>query len=191
MPEQPSGAVTELLQHWAGGDTDALDALMPLVHEELRRVAHRHLKAERPNHTLQSSALVNEAYLRLVGSEPVDLRSRAHFIAIASRLMRQILVGYARNRRAQKRDGGLQVTFEALGDVPIREDEELLALDVALEDLKQIDSRQADIVELKFFGGLSAPEISDLLGLSRATVDRDWAVARLWLHQQMSRSATP
>jgi RNA polymerase sigma factor (TIGR02999 family) len=191
MPVEPSGAVTELLQDWASGDTDALDALIPLVHEELRRVAHRHLMTERANHTLQSSALVNEAYLRLAGSEPIDLRSRSHFIAIASRVMRQILVAYARNRRAQKRDGGVQVTFDALEDVPIRDDEELLALDEALGDLAQIDSRQAEIVELKFFGGLTAPEISELLGLSRATVDRDWAVARLWLHRQMRRSAAP
>ncbi len=191
MPEAPHGAVTVLLQDWAGGDTDALAALIPLVHEELRRVAHHHLRAERPGHTLQSSALVNEAYLRLVGSEPIDLRNRTHFIAIASRVMRQILVGYARNRRAAKRDGGMQVTFEVLADVPITEDEQLLALDEALGDLAKIDSRQADVVELKFFGGLSASEISALLGLSRATVDRDWAIARLWLHQQMRRAAAP
>jgi RNA polymerase sigma factor (TIGR02999 family) len=191
MPEEPSGEVTVLLQNWAKGDTKALGALVPLVHKELRGLAHRHLRAERADHTLQSAALVNEAYLRLVGSQPVDLRCRAHFIAVASRVMRQILVAYARGRRADKRDGGVQVTFEVLVDSPIKDDEELLALDEALEDLARIDSRQANIVELKFFGGLSAPEISDLLGLSRATVDRDWAIARLWLHQQICRSTVP
>jgi len=191
MPEVPSGEVTVLLQNWAKGDTKALDDLIPLVHKELQGLAHRHLRAERPDHTLQSTALVNEAYLRLVGSQPIDLRCRGHFIAIASRIMRQILVAYARGRRTEKRDGGAQVTFEVLLDSPLKDDEELLALDEALEDLARIDSRQANIVELKFFGGLSAPEISELLGLSRATVDRDWAIARLWLHQQIRRSNTP
>jgi RNA polymerase sigma factor (TIGR02999 family) len=191
MPEVPSGDVTVLLQNWAKGDTKAFDALIPLVHQELQGLAHRHLRAERVGHTLQSTALVNEAYLRLVGSRPIDLQCRAHFIAIASRIMRQILVSYARGRRAEKRDGGVQVTFDVLVDQPIKDDEELLALDEALEDLARIDARQARIVEMKFFGGMSAPEISELLGLSRATVDRDWAIARLWLHQQVSRSAAP
>jgi RNA polymerase sigma factor (TIGR02999 family) len=188
MPEVPSGEVTVLLQNWAKGDAKALDDLIPLVHKELQGLAHRHLRAERADHTLQSTALVNEAYLRLVGSQPIDLRGRSHFIAIASRIMRQILVAYARGRRTEKRDGGARITFDVLVDSPIKDDEELLALDEALEDLARIDSRQANIVELKFFGGLSAPEISELLDLSRATVDRDWAIARLWLHQQMRRS---
>jgi RNA polymerase sigma factor (TIGR02999 family) len=191
MPEAPSGEVTALLQNWAKGDTKALDDLIPLVHQELQGLARRHLRAERADHTLQSTALVNEAYLRLVGSQPIDLRCRSHFIAIASRVMRQILVAHARGRRANKRDGGEQVTFDVLADAPIKDDNELLALDEALEDLARIDSRQANIVELKFFGGLSAPEISELLGLSRATVDRDWAVARLWLHQQIRQSSAP
>ncbi|HUA24952.1 MAG TPA: ECF-type sigma factor [Steroidobacteraceae bacterium] len=191
MREVPSGEVTVLLQNWAKGDAKALDDLIPLVHRELQALAHRHLRAERANHTLQSTALVNEAYLKLVGSRPVDLQCRAHFIAIASRIMRQILVAHARGRRAEKRDGGEQVTFDALVDTLLKDDQELLALDEALEDLARIDSRQANIVELKFFGGLSAPEISQLLGLSRATVDRDWAVARLWLHQQMRQSILP
>jgi RNA polymerase sigma factor (TIGR02999 family) len=191
MPEAPSGEVTALLQSWAKGDAKALDDLIPLVHQELQGLAHRHLRAERADHTLQSTALVNEAYLRLVGGQPIDLRCRAHFIAIASRVMRQILVAHARGRRTYKRDGGQQVTFDVLIDSPIKDDEELLALDEALEDLARIDSRQASIVELKFFGGLSAPEISELLGLSRATVDRDWAIARLWLHQQIRQSIPP
>jgi RNA polymerase sigma factor (TIGR02999 family) len=191
MPEVPTGEVTVLLQNWAKGDTKAFDELIPLVHQELQGLARRHLRAERAGHTLQSTALVNEAYLRLVGSQPIDLRGRAHFIAIASRIMRQILVAHARGRHTEKRDGGVQVTFDVLLDAPIKDDEELLALDEALEDLARIDPRQANIVELKFFGGLSAPEISELLGLSRATVDRDWAIARLWLHQQISQSGAP
>jgi len=191
MAEVPSGEVTVLLQNWAKGDARALDDLIPLVHQELQALAHRHLRSERADHTLQSTALVNEAYLRLVGSQPIDLRCRSHFIAIASRVMRQILVAHARGRLADKRDGGEQVTFDVLLDAPIKDDEELLALDEALEDLGRIDSRQANIVEMKFFGGLSAPEISEILGLSRATVDRDWAIARLWLHQHIRQSAAP
>lgn len=191
MPEAPSGEVTVLLQNWAKGDSKALDDLIPLVHQELQALARRHLRAERADHTLQSTALVNEAYLHLVGSQPIDLRCRSHFIAIASRVMRQILVAHARGRRANKRDGGEKVTLDLLVDAPIKDDDELLALDDALEDLARIDSRQANIVELKFFGGLSAPEISELLGLSRATVDRDWAVARLWLHRQIRQSGAP
>ena len=191
MAEVPSGEVTVLLQNWAKGDARALDDLIPLVHQELQALAHRHLRSERADHTLQSTALVNEAYLRLVGSQPIDLRCRSHFIAIASRVMRQILVAHARGRRADKRDGGEQVTFDVLLDAPIKDDEELLALDEALEDLARIDSRQANIVEMKFFGGLSDPEISELLGLSRATVDRDWAIARLWLHRHIRQSAAP
>lgn len=191
MPEVSSGTVTGLLQDWAKGDPKAFDELIPLVHQELQVLAHRHLRAERADHTLQSTALVNEAYLRLVGSEPIDLRCRAHFIAIASRIMRQILVSHARGRSAEKRDGGVQVTFDVLVDSAIKDDQELLALNDALEDLARIDARQASIVELKFFGGLSAPEISELLSLSRATVDRDWAIARLWLHQQIRRTPAP
>jgi RNA polymerase sigma factor (TIGR02999 family) len=191
MPEESSGEVTVLLRDWAEGDPKALAALIPLFHQELRELAHRHLRAERAGHTLQSTALVNEAYLRLVGSRPGELRNRSHFIAIASRVMRQILVGYARSRNAEKRDGGLQVQFEVLVDSPILHDEQLLALDDALQDLSRIDSQQAEVVEMKFFGGLSILEISEVLGVSRATVDRDWAVARLWLHQQIRRSAAP
>jgi RNA polymerase sigma-70 factor (ECF subfamily) len=191
MPEDPSGQVTQLLQHWVQGDEKALRDLVPVVYQELRRLARSHLQSERPNHTLQSTALVNEAFVRLLGAQPVELQNRAHFIAVASRLMRQILVDYARNRRAQKRDGGCRIDFDALLDLPINGDAELVALDDALGELFRIDERQAKIVEMKFFGGLSAPEISKVLGLSRATVDREWSTARVWLHQQMSRAALP
>jgi RNA polymerase sigma factor (TIGR02999 family) len=173
------------------GDEKALRDLIPVVYQELRRLARSHLQSERPNHTLQSTALVNEAFVRLLGAQPVELQNRAHFIAVASRLMRQILVDYARNRRAQKRDGGCRIDFDALLDLPINGDAELVALDDALGELSRIDERQAKIVEMKFFGGLSAPEISRVLGLSRATVDREWSTARIWLHQQMSRAGLP
>jgi RNA polymerase sigma factor (TIGR02999 family) len=179
----------ELLQDWKQGDEEALHALLPQVYKELRRLAHYHLQSERPGHTLQSTALVHEAYLRLLGNEPVDLQNRGHFIAVASRLMRQILVDYARERRAAKRDGGCRIAFEYLDALPISGDAELLALDDALNELSRIDERQGKIVEMKFFGGLSAPEISDVLGISRATVDRDWATARVWLHRQMRKTA--
>jgi RNA polymerase sigma factor (TIGR02999 family) len=185
------GAFTMLLHKWTQGDDEALRALVPLVYKELRRLAHYHLQSERPDHTLQSTALVHEAYLRLLGGQPVDLQNRAHFIAVASRFMRQILVDYARGRRANKRDCGSRIAFKFPDALAVKEDAELLALDNALDDLSRIDERQGKIVEMKFFGGLSAPEISRVLGISRATVDRDWATARVWLHRQMSRTTSP
>jgi RNA polymerase sigma factor (TIGR02999 family) len=189
MSDEQSILVSELLRHWTQGDDKALSELLPLVYNELRLVARSHLKRERADHTLQSTALVHEAYLRLLGSHPPELRNRPHFIAIASRLIRQILVDYARERRAAKRDGGDRVPVEYLDALPVRGDEGLLALDDALNDLYRTDERQAKIVEMKFFGGLSSPEVSDVLGLSRATVDRDWATARAWLHRQIARSS--
>jgi RNA polymerase sigma factor (TIGR02999 family) len=189
MPDDASGQTTELLQNWRQGDEKALQDLLPLVYNELRRLAHYHLQSERPDHTLQSTALVHEAYLRMMGQQPVRFQNRTHFMAIASRLMRQILVDYARERRAGKRDGGCRIGFEFAEALPVSGDAELLALDDALEQLCRIDERQAKIVEMKFFGGLSAPDISQILGLSRITVDRDWATARVWLHRQMSRTA--
>ena len=189
MSEDPSDEVAELLQRWVRGDDKALRALVPVVYQELRRVAHYHLRSERADHTLQSTALIHEVYLQLLGGEPVELQNRAHFIAVASRLMRQILVDYARGRRANKRDGGCRIAFEELAALPGGNgDTELVALDSALEELSRLDERQGKIVEMKFFGGLSAAEISQVLGLSRATVDRDWATARVWLHRQMSRT---
>jgi RNA polymerase sigma factor (TIGR02999 family) len=185
----PTGQVSELLQHWVQGDKRALQALIPVVYKELRRLAHYHLRSERADHTLQSTALIHELYLRMQGGQPVELQNRAHFIAVASRLMRQILVDYARGRRAGKRDGGCRISFKDLAAMPGNGDAELVALDDALQELSGIDARQGQIVEMKFFGGLSASEISQVLGLSRATVDRDWATARIWLHRQMSRTS--
>jgi RNA polymerase sigma factor (TIGR02999 family) len=189
MPDDQEGQVTELLQQWKEGDENALLALVPLVYKELRSLAHYHLQSERPDHTLQSTALVHEAYLRLLGGQPVELQNRAHFVAVASRLMRQILVDYARSRRANKRDGGCKVIFEDVIALPVTGDAELLALNEALDELSRIDERQGKIVEMKFFGGLSAPEISQVMGISRATVDRDWATARVWLYRQIARAA--
>jgi len=191
MPEDQSGHFTELLRQWTQGDENALHALVPLTYKELRQLAHYHLQSERPDHTLQSTALVHEAYLRLLGGQPAELQNRAHFIAVASRLMRQILVDYARERRASKRDGGCRISVDYLDALPITGDAELLALDDALDELSRIDERQGKIVEMKFFGGLSAPEISQVMGISRATIDRDWATARVWLHRQMSKTALP
>jgi RNA polymerase sigma factor (TIGR02999 family) len=191
MLDDPSGQVTELLHNWTQGDEEALRDLVPLVYKELRRLAHYHLQSERAEHTLQSTALVHEAFVRLLGNQPVQFQNRAHFIAVASRLMRQVLVDYARERRAGKRDGGRRIDFEYLDALPVNGDAELLALNDALDELSRIDERQAKIVDMKFFGGLSPPEISQVLNLSRATVDRDWATARVWLHRQMSRTALP
>lgn len=186
VPDDQFGQITELLQHWRQGDEAAFHALVPLVYKELRRLAHYYLRSERSDHTLQSTALVHEAYLRMAGGQAAP-QNRAHFIAVASRLMRQILVDYARSRGASKRDGGCRIVLDDADAVAVEGDAELLALDAALDELARIDERQSKIVEMKFFGGLSAPEISEAMGISRATVDRDWATARLWLHRQMSR----
>ena len=186
-----SGQISVLLQRWVKGDHDALDAVAPRIYQELRRLAHYHLKSERADHTLQSTALVNEAFIQLIGSQPSQLQNRAHFVAIASRLMRQILVQYARRHQANKRDGGKRLALEGIAELPVAGDEELVALDDALEALTRIDERQSKIVQMKFFGGLSAPEIAQVLDISLATVERDWATARIWLHREMNRTALP
>lgn len=191
MPEAQSGQVTELLQRWVQGDDKALGVLAPLVYQELQRLAHYHLKSEPADHTLQSTALVNEAFLRLIGGDPVRLQNRGHFIAIASRLMRQILVDYARSRGARKREAGVRIVFDDLDELPVMEDTGLIALDQALDELSRVDERQGKVVEMKFFGGLSAPEISEVLGISLATVERDWRTARIFLRREMTRLASP
>jgi RNA polymerase sigma factor (TIGR02999 family) len=192
MPEDPSGQVAELLQRWVQGDEAALAAAVPVVYAELRNLAHYHLKSERMDHTLQSTALVHEAFLRLVGGEPVHLQNRAHFVAIASRLMRQILVDYARTRQASKRDGGFRIAIEDLADLASSKEEvPIVAVDKALDGLSRVDERQSKVVEMKFFGGLSAREIAQVLGISLATVERDWRTARIWLRREMARSTLP
>jgi RNA polymerase sigma factor (TIGR02999 family) len=192
VPEVQTDQVAELLQQWVSGSDEALGILVPLVYQELRRLAHHHLKSERVDHTLQSTALVNEAFLRLNAAGPVRLQNRGHFMAIASRAMRQILVDYARGRGARKRDGGCRIAIEDLGELPSGNAEvPIIALDQALDALSKVDERQGQIVEMKFFGGLSAQEIADVLEISLATVERKWATARIWLQREMKRSAVP
>jgi RNA polymerase sigma factor (TIGR02999 family) len=182
-----SNQVTQLLKKWRGGDQSALQDLVPLVYGELRRLAHHYLRSERPDHTLQSTALVHEAYLRLVSQEPDNLQNRAHFMAVASQLMRQILVDFARSRSAAKRQAYTLALDEAVL-VPKSKDVDLIALDDALSQLAQLSERQSRIVELRFFGGLSIEETSRVLGVSPATVVRDWTVARAWLYREIGES---
>ena len=189
MPRAASNQVTELLRKWNEGDQAALDALMPLVYDELRRVAHHYLQHERPDHTLQSTAVVHEAYLRLVDTQ-AQFQNRQHFFAVASQLMRQILVDYARRHRARKRDGGYKLALEEVVKLPTKE-VDLIALDDALKELAQLDARQARIVELRFFGGLSTEQTAEVLCISAATVERSWASARAWLYRKMNRNASP
>jgi RNA polymerase sigma factor (TIGR02999 family) len=190
VEHEPPSKVTLLLQEWRDGDRGALDALLPLVYKELRRLAHFQLRNERRDHTLQSAALVNEAYLRLVGLNAPQSESRTHFFAIAGQLMRQILVDYARRRRAGKRGAGAcKVSLEDARPMAKRSDIDVVALDDALEALAKIDPRQSRVVELRFFAGLSLAEISKALDIAPATVQRDWTAARAWLHREMSRSS--
>jgi len=184
-----SGPVSELLVRWKGGQNVALETLLPLVYNELRRVAHHYLQGERPGHTLQSAALVHEAYMRLVAQQPLQLQNRAHFFAVAAQLMRQILVDYARNRKAAKRRDDCKITLDDVIELPQKRDLDVLALDDALRELARMDSQQARIVELRFFAGLSIQETSDVLEISPATVKRDWATARVWLYREMDRTA--
>jgi len=183
-------SVSALLAKWQAGDEQALQALLPVVYNELRRLAHRYLQKERRDHTLQSTALVHEAYLRLMKQGGARFENRAHFFAICAQLMRQILIEYARAHRAAKRNGGQAITFNDEIAMFKGRTVDLVALDDALNDLAKLDSQQSRIVELRFFGGLSIEETSRVLGVSPATVKRDWATARVWLHHEMSRMAT-
>ena len=182
-----SGQVTELLMQWSRGDSAAREALIPIVYDELRRVARNCLASQPRNQTMQSTALVHEAYLRLVGRTSVHWENRVHFFAVAAQLMRRILVDHARKRAAAKR--GANPLMLALDDaiaLPQKQELDLVALDDALKELAELDERQSRIVELRFFGGLSIEDASQLLELSPATVKREWATARTWLFSQMS-----
>jgi len=183
----PSQPVSELLVRWRAGDREALEKLVPLVYKELREIAHYHLQRERPGHTLQSAALVHEAYLRLADQKPFEADNRAHFLAVASRLMRQILVDYARSHAAAKRGADLRVELDMALILPQERNAEVIALDEALKRLSQIDEQQGQIVEMRFFGGLSIEEIGEVLGISRSTVKREWNVAKAWLVREMRR----
>jgi RNA polymerase sigma factor (TIGR02999 family) len=179
--------VTELLLSWRQGDAAALDRLIPVVYDELRRVARRHLRREAPGHALQSAALVHEVYLRLVDVDRMTLKNRTHFFAVAARLMRQILVDHARRQRADKRGGRATiVSLDGVSPVARPSSVDVLALDQALGALSAIDDRQCRIVELRFFAGLTIDEVSDALGVSPATVEREWALAKAWLYRRLS-----
>ncbi len=184
--------VTALLMDWRGGDDEAIHRLVPLVHEELRQLARRHMAGERPDHVLQATALVNEVYLRLVDIRRVQWQDRAHFFAVAARLMRRILVDFARATKNQKRGGDLQrITFDqnlpVAGDSP----DDLVAIDDALQALAGQYDRKAKVVELRFFGGLSVEETAAVLKISEETVMRDWKFAKNWLMREMSRGNPP
>jgi RNA polymerase sigma factor (TIGR02999 family) len=186
---QSAETVSQLLVQWRGGNDEALRALIPLVYGELHAVAHRYLRAEHPGHTLQSTALVHEAYLRLVEQSPVQIQNRAHFIAVAARLMRQILVDYARRRHAAKRGAECKVELDEGFDLAPKPAIDVLALDAALIRLSRRDLQQGRIVEMRFFGGLTVEETAEVLDVSAATVKRDWSMAKAWLTREMQRGA--
>jgi RNA polymerase sigma factor (TIGR02999 family) len=187
VDQQHSAPVSELLIRWKAGDQDALEMLVPMVYKELRDIARHHLQRERPGHTLQSAALVNEAYLRLLDQRPFHAENRPHFLAVASRLMRQILVDHARTYGAAKRGADRKVELDT--SIILRQERttDVIALDDALLSLAKLDEQQCRIVELKFFGGLATEEIAEVLGISASTVKRDWNVAKAWLTRAMKK----
>ena len=192
---QPQQGVTELLVAWSEGDKSALDELMPVVYDELRRLAKNHLSKERPDHTLQTTALVHEAYLRLIDQKSVNWNNRAQFFGIAAQMMRRILINHANERQAQKRQGyatkvsldqeRTKVSLDEAVSFFEKREVDLMALDEALNDLAALDQQQTRIVELRFFGGLTIDEVSAVLGISPATTKREWDSAKLWLRRQL------
>jgi len=184
MPSPPD--ITALLVDWSKGDKTALDKLFPLVERELHRLAHSYMRKEKSDHTLQTTALVNEAYLRLVDQKNTDWQNRAHFFGIAAQIMRRILLNYARDRHRLKRGGdAIQVSLSEVDVISEAKASELLALDEALQKLSTIDERKAKVVELKYFGGLSVDETAEVLKVSSATVNRDWIMAKAWLAREI------
>jgi RNA polymerase sigma factor (TIGR02999 family) len=178
--------VTQLLEQWGHGDNSALAELTPLVYEELRRLAHHFMEGQRPDHTLQTTALVNEAYLRLADQTNPHWQSRAHFFAVAARAMRQILVSYARSNQAQKRGGGaVRIELDEAAILSPEQSKDIVDLHEALERLATLDSRKAQVVELKYYGGLNYDEMAEVLKISRVTVRRDWEFAKLWLYTEL------
>ncbi len=188
MADVPSQDVTRLLARWQDGDEAALQELVPIVHEELRRLARRQMGGERPGHILQPTALVNEAYLRLVNLKQMQWQNRAHFFAMGARLMRRVLVDVARARGYQKRGAGAaQVSFTEALDVAEGQPTDVVALNDALEALADVDARKSRVVELRFFGGLSVEETAEVLNVSRETIRRDWTFAKMWLLRQLRK----
>jgi RNA polymerase sigma factor (TIGR02999 family) len=193
MGSGPAPDVTQLLVSWSHGDQAALEELMPLVYGELRRLASAYLRHERSNHTLQSTALVHEAFMRLVGQQSVEWRNRAHFFAIAAQMMRRILVDYARAQRREKRGSGavkLELDAALAEGLDSGPDVDILALNGALDELSRLDSRQGRVVELRFFAGLSIEETAEVMNLSPASIKREWNTARAWLFREMTRNQT-
>jgi RNA polymerase sigma-70 factor (ECF subfamily) len=178
--------ITSLLIAWSDGDQAALENLLPLIERELRRIARHYMRRENPGHTLQTTALVNEAYFRLVDQKSVRWQNRAHFYAIAAKIMRRILLNYARDRRREKRGGGaVQVSLSEVAAVGEQRSAELISLDEAMQRLATFDERKCRVVELRYFGGLSVEETAEVLGVSVATVDRDWKAAKAWLAREL------
>jgi len=188
MP-QSSEPISELLVKWRAGDQEALKTLVPLIYRELHGLAHYYLRGERSGHTLQTTALVNEAYLRLAKQGPFQTENRGHFVAVAARLMRQILVDYARSHRAAKRGAECRVELGDAIEQPQKRDTDVVALDDALNELAKLDEQQCRIVELRFFGGLTMEETAAVMDISSATVGRDWNMAKAWLSRQMQRGS--
>jgi RNA polymerase sigma-70 factor, ECF subfamily len=189
MPIAPSHEVTQLLLAWNDGDQTALERLIPLVHAELHRIARRYMRNERAGHTLQTPALINEAYLRLIDAQQVRWQNRVHFFGIAAQLMRPVLVDFARSRSYKKRgDGALQVSLDEAMVITKERGEDLVALDEALSALSELDERKGRVVEMRFFGGLREKEIAEALRVSQETVRRDWRLAKSWLRRRLSET---
>jgi RNA polymerase sigma factor (TIGR02999 family) len=188
-PDTHTAPVTEMLVRWKAGDAKALEELIPLVYDELRRAARRQLRRERPDHSFQSAALVNEVYLRLIAQRPFETDNRVHFLMVASRLMRQILVDHARTHNASKRGAKQTVCLDTSFVLPDKKSTDVVAVDDALTDLARFDEQQVRIVELRFFGGLGNEEVAEALGISLSTVKRDWNVAKAWLARELSKGS--
>ena len=190
MSTPPTHEITQWLVGWSDGDPSALEKLTPLVYRELHRLAQAYMRAERPGHTLQATALVNEAYVRLIDAERMGWQNRAHFYGVAAKLMRHILVDFARSRDQVKRGGGVEpMPLDEAWTVTADRTAELVNLDDALTALEKLDARQSRIVELRFFGGLTEPEIAEVLKVSPRTVNSDWSLARAWLLRELGQSA--
>ncbi len=182
-----STEITRYLQDWRNGNASALDEILPLVYDELRRIARRYRSKERGEHTLQTTEIINEAYLKLLNQKENDWQDRAHFFAVASRVMRNLLVDYARTKNYQKRGNGAEkISFEDVEIFTLEPDEKILALDEALKKLAKFDERKSKLVELRYFGGLSALETAEVLGVSEITVKREWLKAKAWLYNELA-----
>jgi RNA polymerase sigma factor (TIGR02999 family) len=190
MQTQSPQDITRLLIAWGAGNQSALEELAPLVESELHRLAHHYMGGERPDHILQTSALVNEAYIRLIDWKNVRWQNRAHFFAVSAQLMRRILVDFARSKQNLKRGGALQVSLSEAAAFPVERSEDLVAMDEALIALSEVDGRKSQVVEMRFFGGLSVKEVAEVLTVSEETVMRDWRLAKVWLLRELDKTAT-